>query len=221
MNLDDRVLKAKEDKRLMDELIKDYQPLIASELSRISNKHIDIDADDLMNVGMMAFFEAVNAYDETRGHFLTLVKINIKNRAIDYFRKINPSTSLCLSENIEMDEPTEALDKYYKELEQQARVIAIREFEEELKKWGMSIEQLVKASPKNAKIRKLYKTISRYIKENENLYKDVINRQQIPNSHIMAHFGISEKKVKRGRQYIIACLILLDETYSSINDYVK
>ncbi len=68
--------KAGEDTAL-EELIKNFKAFISSQAVAISVKGYDI--DDLIQVGIIALYKAVNGYDITKGHFPCHVAIAIKN----------------------------------------------------------------------------------------------------------------------------------------------
>ena len=82
-----RVYMAKDDMIAADALITDYLPFIKAQVSKLVKSSKDINQEDELSIGMIAFHEAINGYSKTRGNFLSYASLLIRNRIIDYWRK--------------------------------------------------------------------------------------------------------------------------------------
>ena len=85
-NLDKIITLAKNDSKLLEDVIKSYTPFILASASRLVKKSVSIH-DDEASISMMAFAEAVKSYKPDKGHFIIFVKKVIRFRLIVYMRK--------------------------------------------------------------------------------------------------------------------------------------
>lgn len=88
ISLEERVEKAKKNHEELNKLIEDYKPFIASILHKKTGKFLEYGYDDELTIGMMAFKEAIEAYDKSKGKFLTFAKRVIILRNIDHYKKM-------------------------------------------------------------------------------------------------------------------------------------
>lgn len=81
MNLEERAAVAAKDKKLKNELIGEYRNFILSSASKTLKRAIT-DSDDEFMTAMIAFNEAIDSYDQSKGKFLSFASIIIRNRLI-------------------------------------------------------------------------------------------------------------------------------------------
>lgn len=80
-----RIREAKKSMSSAEDLIRDYIPFIKSQGLKASNKSLT-ESDDEYSIGMIAFYEAIQSYNENKGSFISYASVIIKNRLIDYYR---------------------------------------------------------------------------------------------------------------------------------------
>ncbi|AMB99337.1 hypothetical protein AWM75_04675 [Aerococcus urinaehominis] len=73
----------------INQLIADHYGFIIKTVSETSNRYVRIGDDDSFSIGLLAFQEAYEKYDDTKGPFLAFAKLVIRSRVIDYLRKEN------------------------------------------------------------------------------------------------------------------------------------
>lgn len=228
-SLEERVEKAKRDQEELNNLIEVYKPFIASTLYKKFGRFLEYGYDDELSVGMMAFHEAIEAYDKSKGKFLTFAKHVINLRSIDHYRKnekLKDRTCLPIIDKGENETEDNVMDskamkEYEYEKENELRRLEILEYKKELKKWGIEFKELVQASPKQEKLKKHYKDIAQFITTKPEILNRLISTKRLPIKEIERNIIIHRKKLERGRVYIIALIIVLNGDYELLREYVN
>ena len=81
-----QVYAAKADAEAADALIQQYMGFIRSEVVKFTHTAPENGHEDELSIAMLAFYEAVLAYEKSRGAFLPYAARAIKNRLIDHYR---------------------------------------------------------------------------------------------------------------------------------------
>ena len=81
-----QVLEAKRDPQAADALIRQYMGFIRSETVKFIHTAPENGHEDELSIAMLAFYEAILAYEKGRGPFLPLAARAIRNRLIDHYR---------------------------------------------------------------------------------------------------------------------------------------
>ena len=166
ITLEDRVIEAKNDKEQRNQLISQFKPFIASVIQKKLGRYLEYGRDDELSIGLVAFNEAIAAFDKEKGKFLSFARIVITNRLIDYFRKYSRDRTIPLNYDEEGDDPLtdlmnkKSIENYSYKVEEDNRKLEVIEYSQALKDWGISFSQLVKASPKHESLRNEYKKIA-------------------------------------------------------------
>ncbi|WP_026894715.1 RNA polymerase sigma-I factor [Clostridiisalibacter paucivorans] len=224
-NLEKRVNKAKTNEKEMNKLLEEYRPFIMSVITKRCGRYIEYGKDDEVTIGMMAFKEAIESFDESKGKFLSFANRVINSRLIDYYRANNRDKKelLILSdEDINYRyEMKEAMIQYKSTNENESRKREIEEFKQELYKWGITFHRLMEVSPKHKKLRETYKNMALCIIDNQELLDHLIKTNRLPIKEIEKYMNIHRKKIERGRIYIIALIIILTGDYPHIKEYIE
>lgn len=220
ITIDERVADIKGDNKLIDSFIREYEPFIAASVSRKTGRFVT-KQDDEYSIGLDAFLEAVNTYDRKKGAFLTFASTVIHRRLIDHIRK---KKKLFLSVE---DEPVKASVEaksvaYHNSAVHDAMLkIELDMFVKELEGFNITMERLVKASPKHKSTKQLYTMVASYIATDRELTQQIITKGYLPIERLAQEAGVNRKKIERGRDYIIACTIIIHGDYQYLKDYVK
>jgi RNA polymerase sigma factor len=94
------------------------------------------------------------------------------------------------------------------------------ELKAELQKWGITFVDLVEASPKQEKLRELYKKATYFVVCRHELANTVLQKKYFPIKEVEKGTGISRKKLERGRKYIIASIIILTGDFDYIRGFL-
>ena len=197
--LEERVLKAKKDEEELNMLIEEYKPFIASTLQKITGKFLQYGYDDELTIGMMAFKEAIDAYDKGKGKFLNLAKQVITLREIDYYRKYKKlKNTIYLKEDYDIEDKetnhlmlNRAIEEYKCTNLNEMRKSEILEYKKELKEWGIEFVELVKVSPKQQKLKKTYKNIAQLIIQDQDMLNKLISMKRLPIKEIEKNITIN------------------------------
>jgi len=205
----------------MDDFIDESRYFIASEISKVLKRYVNPRDDEFLSVGMMAFLEAIKSYKLDRGAFYAYAALIIRRRIIDELRKIKAKTH---DDNIiynDLEMTPQAMDKHLDQEVQMDRIAAIKDFNQELFLFGIDFKVLEKKTPKSSKNKEFYQDIARYIFEDNSLKTSLKKDKTLPVQLLSQVFKVNRKKIERKRAYIIACTLIMDEKYTSINMYVK
>ena len=134
-------------------LIQEYIPFIKKVLVNQLGSYIEVENDDYFSIGLIAFNEAIEKYDEERGNFLTFASVVIKSRLIDQLRKESRRSKEVFISQLQKEDD----EDYYTN-----DVMAVEGFEvgietkldfaslvHSMKDFGVSLDDLINESPKH------------------------------------------------------------------------
>ena len=218
--LEERVLEIQSgDVRDREDLIEEYVPFVIKSISQITNRYIETENDEEYSIGLRAFNEAIDRYEQKRGSFISFARLIIKSRLIDNGRKRKLDTVAIESESEDDNiiDNIARVDDFTNAIEAREEIAG---FEKKLLEFGVSLQDLVEQSPKHLDARLRAIEIARFIVENEDLKNDFYRKKTIPANRISAHMKISTRTLKRNRKFIIAAAIALDGDEGIIRNYV-
>lgn len=229
-SLETKVLKAQSDSELLEKLI-------AAHLGFIKNCMIDqqkasgAQIEDEMTVAMLAFSEAIAQYDVTKGKFLSFARLVINRRMVDEYRRLlrqKPPGSRSLDEPLSEEEDSQhpyevaaSVAVYDQEVKRSNLQMEIALYEESLQAFGLSFNELVEVSPKQASIKEDYQAVAKWLVSQPELLRRLHQDQKMPISEILAVFNMDRKKLERGRKYILAMVVLLGSDLELIKQYME
>ena len=226
-DLDSRAAAAKQSEDEMERLINDFRPFLHSRAARYALKGDEFQREELFSTAMLSFHKAVQSYDCEKGHFFPFVNNVLRFDLIDHVRKFYRS-----------GEKTQPLDEYsdenhssaiyeasmrvYEETSRRERLVEeIEQFKSELAAWGITLESLVRQSPKHKKLAETYKSAVAQILQSPDIIHTIQLKRYCPINAISKITGIPTKKLERARTFIIASLIIKMGDYELLSDYVS
>jgi len=218
------------DEEARNEILKQYQPFIAKSVSEVCKRYIDPGKDDEFSIGLSAFNEAIQAYSCDKGSsFLSFASLVIKRKVIDHIRNerkypLAVSLDELNHEEEQMENPSEvaaARERHQMEKEAWYRREEIHEFKEQLKKYNLSLEDLVDASPKHKDARDSAVQTARIVYNHKELREQVLYKGRLPMKELVREVDVSKKTLERNRKFIIALVLIFDGDYIYLNDYLK
>jgi len=228
------VLEAQKGNSMVRErLIKSYTPFILKTASKISGRYVRIGEDDEVSVGLIAFNEAIDCFDDAKNSsFLSFAETVIKRRLIDYFRKESAvgKKTVPLSSFEQDDDKPEGI-YYHLELKQSVEEFqeknAVAERKEEiihftrkLMEFGISFQELVSLSPKHEDARIRAMEVARIIAEDPDMTSHLMRKKELPLKDIECKVEISRKTLERQRKYIIAITLILINDFDYLKQYI-
>ncbi|MGI6776528.1 MAG: RNA polymerase sigma-I factor [Acetivibrionales bacterium] len=211
----------------INKLVEEYKPFIASCTEKVTGRYVRYGEDDELSIALMAFVEAVKAYNSKKGGFLPFARNVIKRRLIDYFRKecrhnsVIPLSTYYSENEEEKDLSAElSIEKHEIDRLSEYRRMELEELKKELDKWEISFFELADASPKHRKTKKMCAEIINFLISDRKLLSVIKNKKYLPIAEIERSTGIPRKKIERSRKYILAVIIIMTGDYQYIQDYL-
>lgn len=228
VSINSRIEQIRKDEAEKSRFIEEYKPFIASCVEKFTGRYMRYGEDDELSIALIAFNEAINSFDISKGNFLSFAQRVIKLRLIDYYRKEKKHSNTIPISTYELEYEEESdlsvqksLDMYEESEISEYRRLEIKELSEELFKWGITFTSLSEASPKHKNTRKLYFTVIKFLLSRNDLINFITNKKQLPLAEIEKCLKIPRKKVERARKYIIAAIIIFTGDYPYIKDYIS
>lgn len=231
VSLDERAENAKISKMEMESLISDFKPFLHSRASRFSSTYSDLSDDELFSVAMFAFYEAINSYNSSKGHFFSFAERVVYNRIVDSIRKAYRSNStLVLTLDDDDDDESnsiktmlidkQSMDNYSASIEKEGLIEEIEQFQRDLAEWDITMDMLVKQSPKHTEQRITYKRIVAQVLQDIDILQTIHVKHYFPVKAVAQLTGLPLKKVERARRYILATIIISSGDYNLLSNYI-
>ncbi|OIK14504.1 RNA polymerase sigma factor SigI [Bacillus sp. MUM 13] len=213
---------------LRNEVIQSFKPFIAKAVSAVCKRYIS-ESDDEFSIGMIAFNEAIDKFTPEKGSsLLSFADTLVKRRVIDYLRSQSKNTELLIDVTAEDDEYSQSfieseksMQEFDKQNDSKKRKEEISLFQERLRAFNISFSDLVKHSPKHSDARKGAIGIAHILMEDPGLVDVVYKSKRLPIKQLEKVVKVSRKTIERNRIFIIAMLIILNEDFLYLGDYLK
>jgi RNA polymerase sigma factor len=208
---------------LRDALIEYYYNYILSVVSKMIGRPAQ--SSDEFSIGLQAFQEAIDRFDETRNvSFLYFAGLVINRRVIDYIRRSNRSFSEYPFTYFEADESESCIEKFAAEqpriftdnLEIQEELI---QFRQDLSSYGITFEDLVRLAPKHLDTKLLCISVAKKLTESPELSEKLATGKKLPIAELLSVFSLHRKTIENHRKYIIALFLVLRSDMEIIKGY--
>lgn len=208
-------------KELREQFLRDYQGFVAATVSSVmGGRSIDREKDAVFNTGLIALNEALDSYNPGKGvSFLYFARQVITRRVIDTLRRNKREARLTILTPIEdkVSHPVMSISPATEKIEVQEE---LRAFAGQLNKFGFTLSDLVKHSPRHRDSKRLAIKIGRTLAEDPELITHLLDRQTIPLKKLLQKIKVNPKTVERHRTYIIAIALILAGNLDTLKDYI-
>lgn len=199
-----------------NDLLDTCRPFIARVAQRLCGRRLDWGRDDELSIGLIAFNEAIDRFEEGRQvPFLAFARLIIRSRVTDYLRRETRQTSKTSvsleagdEQGIPRAEVAKAWDSHMAEEAAREREEEIREYQEMLSGFGIAFEDLVRCAPKHRDARAGLLAVSRQLAARPDLFKELLQKKKLPARELERLTGTHRKTLERGRKYIIATTLI-------------
>jgi len=212
--LEERVIRSRDDNDLVNSLIKEFKPFIASVAQKRVGRYLEYGVDDELSVGLLAFREAIRSFKEGRARFLSFARMVISMRLIDYYRKLDNNFEVLGDEENQDLWDRQSVEVYQLENDEEDLKAEVIRYSDLLSRWGIDMVELARVSPRNGELRKTYQEIARKIAGHQALLNSFMETKRIPIKELQKDFPIHRKKLERGRIYIIAMILAITSGFS-------
>ena len=217
------------DTEARENILAEARSFVLSTCVRYCNRPLEWGRDDELSIGLMAFNEAIDRFEEERNiPFLGFARLVIKSRLADYFRREARHRHQPLEYQVADYSPiqletAQAWEKHLLEAEARERQEEILEFQKELLIYGISVSELVEASPKHRDSRDNLIAVAQQVADDPNLMEHLQRTKRLPVKELTLLSGLHRKTIEKGRRYIIAMALLLSqkERFIYLFSYLK
>ena len=219
------VAAARGDSLAADELVRRFLPFIRSETAKVIHRGVS-DSDDELSVAMMAFHEAVLAYERLRGAFLPFAARAIRSRIIDFHRREQRHRGqLSLHEKNEDDrELADTLavgtDPISERTDRTAARQEIAHFALGLSEFGLSLTDIADNCPKQSRTLSACHRALDYARGNPELLEQTVRTKKLPITSLAAGAGVERKTLERHRKYMMALLLAYTNGFEIIRGHL-
>jgi len=206
-----------------NELIDSFRPFILKVAAKFCNRRLDWRNDEELSVAMMAFNEAIDTFDPNQGAaWSSYAYLVINRRLTDYVRKENKyKNSSVLHEDFSESVPWITTVDHGRDFERIFWQDEIHYMLDKLKAYGISMKDLVSASPKHKRVRSKLAFIAHEMSSDEYFRSYIKKNLRLPVKEIALRFNVRKKFVETWRRYLLALfLILTDEDLIMVREFV-
>lgn len=204
----------------VNELIEKHMPFIIKSISDVTGRYVSCENDEELSVGLLGFHEAIERYDNEKGHFLSFAKLVIGSRIKNYLKGENRHQHSSLDELV--DKGLDIKDEYFEPKEDNSILIdEINKLKNEISSFGFTFEDLVSEAPKQQATRKNAIILSEEISREEEFISFMYLKRRLPIKRIVLKFSVTEKVVKRSKKFIISVVIIIDKRLNALRNWIR
>lgn len=204
----------------VNELIEKHMPFIIKSISDVTGRYVSCENDEELSVGLLGFHEAIERYDNEKGHFLSYAKLVIGSRIKNYLKSENKHQHSSLEDLL--DKGLEIKDEYLEEEEDNGVLLEqINKLKNEISSFGFSLEDLADEAPKQQATRNNAISLSEEISKEEEFTSFMYIKKRLPIKRIVLRFAVTEKVIKRSKKFIISVVIIFDKNLSALKNWIR
>ncbi len=236
MDIADKVRIAQRDDYAFELLWKDFEDSMRYLAYKKIGRHIDQSCDEWSCI-MLAFNEAVNKYDPSKGSFRSFTDMVVSRRLTDFLRgeyrrqdEIPVDVGTAEGNMSEEDEPQQGVliefkqavtAKAWEEDRKRDLRTEIMDLNERLKTYDISFSDLTKVSPKAMKTRRACGAVINLLADHPEMVRKMKTKGTIPSKEICEKINVSPKILENHRKYIIAAVEIATGDYPGLQEYLK
>ena len=225
----EQVYAAKEDSSAADALIRQYMGFIRAEAAKFLHRAPVEGQDEELSIVLLAFYEAILAYEKHRGAFLAFASRGIHNRLIDHYRREKKHLKVVsLHEPIHdgeedaikidhLEDPQNAIEATH---QRAATREEIREFQRNLGKFDISFSDVADNCPRQERTLKACQKVLAAARSNPECLDELLRTKKLPVSMLSSLSGVDRKTLDRHRKYLIAVLLAFTNGYEIIRGHL-
>ncbi|MEW5954056.1 MAG: RNA polymerase sigma-I factor [Bacillota bacterium] len=198
-----------------ERLMEACKPFVFRVTSRVCNRTLEWGRSDELSIGFIALNEALERYRAEQGvPFLAFARLVIRSRLTDFLRKESREKGNCVylqAEGTGEDAAAHCARAWELHLDD----LANRERREEmtfykgmLEQYRVTLEDLVKISPRHRDTRQTLMHVARELANSEILMARLTAQKRLPLDELAQLTGVGRKVLERGRKYIIAVTLI-------------
>ncbi|WP_343101194.1 sigma factor [Romboutsia sp. MSSM.1001216sp_RTP31141st1_G3_RTP31141_220114] len=200
----------------INEIVEENIGFIINTISKVTGKYVSIENDDEFSIGLMAFVEALDKYNQEKGPFLTFAKIVIESRIKNYLAKEKKKVDV-VSIDLYKEIGIDINNILYNPIEDKTELInEIQQFKEELNLFKLTMEDLIKEAPKHRDTRENAINVSKKASKDLEVTDFMYEKKRLPIKKISLKYMVTEKVIKRSKKFIISLIIIFFKKYRNL-----
>ena len=204
----------------IDSLIEKHMPFIIKSISDTTGRYVSCENDEEISIGLLAFNEAIERYDNDKGHLLSFAKLVISSRIKNYLKSENKHQHSSFEDLVEKG--LDIKDEYIEQEEENELLVdEITRFKEEISSFGFSLEDLVEEAPKQQATRINAINLSEQISDDEEFLTFMYEKKRLPIKRIVLKYSVTEKVIKRSKKFIISVVIIIDKNFRMLRNWIR
>ena len=208
-----------------DKFIEDNKNFIYNTAYKVCKRKLDWHNDDELSISLIAFNNACNTYNQSKGNFYSYAAVLIKNALIDSFRKAKNTPFLVFDnedDTIEYLDTKSSIIEFEKSLETKRRADEIMLFSKELSSYKISFSDLVESSPSHKDTRDSLLNLALLCIKDENILSTIKRKKTLPVKEILLLGNYNRKFIENWRRYILVLILILStDEYPYIKSYLN
>ena len=229
-----QALRAKTDEALLGELIRKNRRFILGCAYKTIHRFIS-ESDDEWSVALIAFHEAVMAYEDDKGSFRSFAALVIRRRLLDHLEK-QKRTQYEIPVDLSGGESAEEMEPSPIQVETQRAIAArsmaadgaesalrdeIEAMQQVLGDYGFSFFDLAGCSPKAQETKAACAAVIRELMADPALTARMRSTRSLPAGELCRRTGVPRKIPENHRKYIIAAAEILLGDYPGLAEYLR
>ena len=229
-----KALKAKESDDEFNVFASERKKFILSCASKACKRFVN-ESDDEWSVSLIAFHEAVEKYDKSKGRFSSFSNLVIKRRLMDSFDKESrhwaeiATKPEVLGGEIDPEEAGAFDIEVSKAAKEAGSDLGIENpikdeidaLNQELAPFGFELFDVAKDSPKAGRTKKSCAAAIMAIVHDEGLYDSFNRKKKLPYEELLKVDKVTKKVLERHRKYLIMAVTVLTGDYPHLAEYVR
>lgn len=211
-----------------DALVRRCLPFIKAETAKYTHSIPQESRDDSFSVAMMAFHEAVLAYNSARGAFFSFAARAIRSRLIDLERRQRRhrghlSLHAPLSDEADSASLLDTLSGGDNVSSSALRLAAkeeILEFSDSLSAFGLTLTDVAESCPKQKRTLSACHRALAFAKKEPQLLKTMLSTKKLPISALAEGAQVERKTLERHRKYMLALLLAYTNGFEIIRGHL-
>ncbi|CEI72562.1 sigma factor [Romboutsia hominis] len=200
----------------INEIVEENIGFIINTISKVTGKYVSIENDDEFSIGLMAFVEALDKYNQEKGPFLSFAKIVIESRVKNYLVKEKKKVDV-VSIDLYKEIGIDINNILYNPIEDKTELInEIQQFKEELNLFKLTMEDLIKEAPKHSDTRENAINVSKKASKDLEVTDFMYEKKRLPIKKISLKYMVTEKVIKRSKKFIISLIIIFFKKYRNL-----
>lgn len=202
----------------LEELVEQNMAFLIRTTSSTTGRYVSVEQDDAFSVALSAFAEAVERFDAQRGNFLSYAGLVIRSRLHTYMEAEHrrQSAEVSLESMAESGQELPAAEDETGGLREE-----IRQYQEELAKFQLSLELLAEHSPKHRDTRETAMRIAECSGEDKEIVSQTYQKKKLPVRAVSRLCDVSEKIVKTSKIFILGTMLAFVKKLPALTEWIR